>query len=293
MFQRLLVCTDFCDGLHRLTRFVSSLAAAGVKQITFLHSVPFLEDRNIPREDTESINRARQRLESALQNAPTELDIQVRVCSGRAIDAILKSAKDYQSDLIILGTPTRSLLTEKLFGSTLIQICQRTLTPIMSLRPQLIATFTSEELDLRCRHLFRHLLIPYDGSNAAKYLVSQIKPLVQSQTVTSLERLHLCWVVDGIHRREIPNDYRVEEARKALAAVKADLESPYVQIGPIEVRQGDPITEVLDAAQMSDVSAIAVSSDSMGKLIEWSAPSFNSELLRRSWHPILYFPPNR
>ncbi len=60
-----------------------------------------------------------------------------------------------------------------------------------------------------------------------------------------------------------------------------------------EVRQGDVLTEILEAALMDDVSAIATSSKSLGKLQELSDPSFTRELLHRSWHPIIYFPPSR
>lgn len=31
MFEKILICTDFADGLHRLTHFVTGLAAGGIK----------------------------------------------------------------------------------------------------------------------------------------------------------------------------------------------------------------------------------------------------------------------
>jgi len=60
-----------------------------------------------------------------------------------------------------------------------------------------------------------------------------------------------------------------------------------------EVRLGDPYTEILDAAAEFDISAIATASDRLGKLIELPVGSFASELMRRSWYPILFFPPPR
>jgi hypothetical protein len=50
---------------------------------------------------------------------------------------------------------------------------------------------------------------------------------------------------------------------------------------------------VLAMAQEHDVSAIAIASSTLGKLIELSSPSFAGEILRRSWHPVVYFPPNQ
>lgn len=293
MFHRLLVCTEFSDGVHRLVHFVPSLAETGVKQIIFLHSVPLRESEGIPRVDTEKVEQARHALEVALKGSPPDLDVQVEVQAGRPIDTILNVANQYQVDLIILGMPIRSLLTEKLFGSTTMGLCQRTSIPLMILRPQLISTYTSEELDLRCRHLFRYLLIPYDGSDSANYLVHRIQEMIQARPNHCPKRLHLCWVVDDGGRRGMPKEYQLDAARETLAKTKAVLEAPGVQINPIEVRQGNPIVEVLEAAKMSDVSAIVTSSGSLGKLQEWSSPSFAGELLRRSWHPLIYFPPKR
>jgi nucleotide-binding universal stress UspA family protein len=163
----------------------------------------------------------------------------------------------------------------------------------MIVRPQLISTYTSEELELRCRHLFRNLLIPYDGTDTARYLVEQIKSRAAERPSNSLQQCHLCWVVDDVTRRGLPKDYQVEPAMKELNEVKAGLESINLSVEPTEVRQGDSIVEILDAAQMADVSAIAVTSSSLGKPQEWSIPSFTRELLHRSWHPIIYFPPQR
>lgn len=83
MFQRLLICTDFCDGLHRLTQFVPSLAAGGFEQVTFLHCVPVVKERNIPIADTAKMTQARDRLETALQQVDAAIEVKVKVESGQ------------------------------------------------------------------------------------------------------------------------------------------------------------------------------------------------------------------
>jgi nucleotide-binding universal stress UspA family protein len=289
MFQRLLLCTDLSDGIHRLVQFIPSLAGTGAKQIIFLHSVPFLESEAVPREDTEKINQAREQLAPALRNLPAGLEVKVEVASGRVINNILRVAKAHQVDLIVLGMATHNQLKERLFGSTTVGLCQKTPIPLMILRPQLISAYTSEELDLRCQHLFRWLLIPYDGSTTAKYLIEQVKRCATNRSKDSLERCHLCWVVEDVNRRGLPRDYQVEPAQKALAGIKTELEALDLKV-EAEVRQGDSVVEILEAALMADVSAIAASSGSLGNLQELSVPSFTRELLHRSWHPIIYFP---
>lgn len=292
MFQRTLICTDFSDGLQRLVDFVPSLVASGIRHIVFLHIVPLLEDREIPRVDTEAVKQARDRLSVALENVPSGAEVKVEVESGRPIDNILKVATAHASDLIILGMNSRSLLNEKLFGSTTMGLCQRLMIPVMTLRPQLISTYTVEELDLRCRHLFRYLLLPYDGSEASNYLVQRVKEYAEKRSPDSLQQCMLCWILDDAGRRSLPREYQVEVAHEKLAAVKADLEKLDLQVA-VEVRQGNPVLQILDVAQVFDISAIATSSGSLGKLMEWTVPSFTGEVLRRSWHPVIYFPPQR
>ncbi|HEY9748852.1 MAG TPA: universal stress protein [Allocoleopsis sp.] len=292
MFQRPLICTDFSDNLHRLAHFVPSLAAGGIQQIVFLHVAPFWEEGEIPREDTEKVAQARDRLGVALAQVPDGAEVKVEVQSGRASDIILKVAKAHQADVIILGTPTRSLLSEKLFGSTTVSLAQRTTTPLLVLRPQLIAAYTSEELNLRCRHLFRSLLLPYDGSEPAQYLVQQIEQHGQNQPNQALAECVLCAVVSDSGRRELRKSNPMEAAAEMLAGPQAVLAKLNLQVHT-KIRVGNPVTEVLETAAMFDISAIAVSSGSMGRLIEWSTPSFTAEILRRSWHPVLLFPPAR
>ncbi|MBW4469687.1 MAG: universal stress protein [Stenomitos rutilans HA7619-LM2] len=292
MFRRLLICTDFSDGLHRLVDFVPSLAASGIERLVFLHSVPFAESEGVPRVDTAKIEQARNRLGAALEPVLPGIDVHLEVASGRPVDMILKAVEAHAVDLILVGTPTRSLLAEKLFGSTTVELSQRLTVPLMILRPQLIATYTAEELDLRCRHLFRCLLVPYHGSDASNLLIQRLQQKLQ-QTSIAPERLHLCWVVEGIRRRDVPLDYQLKNAQQALEAVAAVLRTTGVTVDPVEVREGDPIVEVLASAQMADVSAIVTTSSRVNKLLQWSVPQFVDELLRRSWHPLIYFPPQQ
>lgn len=286
MFRRLLVCTDLSDGLQRLLNFIPSLAIAGVQQVTFLHCVPLNESGAIPRVDQDKMNSARDRLSVAI--AQTSVDVQVVVESGRPRDTILRIAKEVESDLIVVGTPVRSLLAEKIFGSTAIALYERTPIPILALRPQLISTYTTEELALRCQHLFRHLMLPYDGSETAKYLIEQLKQLV-SQPNRVLQACFLSWVVDDVDRRGIPLEPKVQAAEAALAAVKAELISLNLQV-ETEVLLGLAVPEILKASVEPDISAIAVCHGARNQFLKMSVPSFTAELLRQSWHPVIYLP---
>ncbi|MBD2561192.1 MULTISPECIES: universal stress protein [Nostoc] len=292
MFQRVLICTDFSDGLHRLRHFVSSLALTGMKQIVFLHAVPLSERGIIPQVDSEKIEQAQTRFAEAVGESPTDVEVKIEVQSGKAVDTILKVAQTYRSQLIILGSQSRSLLTEKLVGSTMANLSRRTPIPLLVLRPQLMYAYTSEELILRCQHLFRSLLLPYNGTQEADYLVQQVKQLAQQQSGRYLQQCKLCWVLEDTGRRELPRKILPQQAGQTLSQIKADLEGINLQV-ELEVREGYSVTEVLEAAAMGDISAIAVSSGTIGKLQEWLVSSFTAELLRFSWYPVLFFPSQR
>lgn len=289
MFERVLICTDFSDGLHRLAHFVSSLALAGIKQIVFLHVVPLWEKGAIPRVDIEKIEQAQIRLQDAVGESLTDVEVKIEVQSGKPTDIILKVAQAYHSQLIILGSQSRSLLTETLVGSTMADLSHQTKIPLLVVRPQLISAYTCEELTLRCQHLFRSLLLPYNGTEAANYLVQQVKQLAQQQSGRFLQKCKLCWVLDNSSLRGIPMKISPQQAEETLSQIKADLEGVNLEV-ETEVREGYSVTTILETAAMADISAIAVSSGTIGKLQELLVSSFAAEILRQSWYPVLFFP---
>lgn len=280
------------DGLQRLVDFIPSLGASGVKQIVFLHVIPLSGDQAVPRADQAAMDAARDRLAVAKSRAPEGVEVHIEVQCGQPVDRILSTTASYKSDIVLMGTQSRSLLTEKLFGSTTVALCQRTKVPLMVLRPQLLSAYTIEELDLRCRHIFRYFLIPYDGSNVADFLINQIKKTAQTRPPDSLKECLLCWVVVPAGRRSISALMKEEEmknAEKKLASLKTELEGLDLVVNT-RVFYGEPVPEILMAAQDYDISAITIASDSLGKLLELSVPSFAGEIIRRSWHPMIYFP---
>lgn len=291
MFHSVLICTDFCHGLHRLVNFVPQLVAGGLRQIIFLHVVQLSEEAEIPHVDREKIQQAHDRLSPALRDVSADADVRVEIQSGKVTDTICKVVKTCHPDVVMLGSPNRTLLSETLFGSTTVGLSQRLDTPLLVFRPQLISTYTSEELSLRCQHLFRCLLIPYDGSKSARYLVDRVKRSALQREVHALKHCVLCWVIEDSGHRSLTKEHQVQLAHTELAAAKTTLESADIQV-QTEVRYGVAVTEILGAAQENDVSAIAISSNKSG-LIEWSIPSFTGEILRRSWHPVVFFPKER
>jgi nucleotide-binding universal stress UspA family protein len=288
MFQRALICTDFTDGMYRLAQFVPSLVAGGLKSIVFFHNVPVETEREIPRVDPSALDAPRQKLMDLLREVPDGIEVTVEVQMGRASDNILRLAKQCQADIIFLGTPTRTLLEEKLFGSTMVRISERTEIPLLILRPPLISTYTTAELELRCAHLFQYLLVPYDGSKGGDRLIEQIQGQVSQNPDSILERIRLIWVLHDGLREELLGETAVQEAEAQLDQIQAKLAKCNLVVNTAVV-QGDPLEEILAMAEIHDIGAIATCS-SGGGFLKWSTSSLTREILRRSWHPVLFFP---
>ena len=289
MFQRALICTDFTDGIYRLAQFVPSLAAGGFKSLVFFHNVSVDSEREIPRDSPELLEKPRQRLQDLLRDLPNDIDVTVEVQVGRASESILRLAKKHQSDVIFLGSPTRTLLEEKLFGSTTANLAEKTTIPVVILRPQLVSTYTTAELKLRCAHLFRYLLVPYNGTQGGKSLLKKIQQQVKNNPNSVLERVRLVWVVDENVRRELRGDNPLKQAEQELDQLQSELAALNLVVNTTVI-EGNPLTEILKTAETHDIGAIATCSSNLGGILKWSAPSLTREILRSSWHPVLFFP---
>ncbi len=288
MFQRILICTDLGDGINRLVNFIPQLATAGIKQVTFLHSAPLDDDCEIPKEDQAAVQRAKDILAPAIAAQVPGIEVAVEVDSGGPKEAIITMVKKYDSELVLLGAPIRSLLTQKMFGSTSSALAHQLKRPLLIMRPPVVSTYMVQELKLRCENLFSSYLIPYDGSDSANHLLDEIKQQVTNNPNNCLKNCILVWVIEAGGR--FPKADPEGKAEATLAKAKADLEGVGLNV-TTQVRRGALMDQIMTAATDEDISAIAISDRKTNRLLDWSVPSFGAQVLRQSWHPVLFFPP--
>ncbi|MEL6382300.1 MAG: universal stress protein [Cyanobacteria bacterium J06626_18] len=289
MFQRALICTDFTDGLYRLGYVVPGLVEGGLSDITFFHNVAVPTERSVPKVDQEGIESARQRFQEIIRDVPEGANVNIIAECGRPTDNILKQIKVTSADVVFLGTPTRSVLSEKLFGSTTMGLVERTPVPMMILRPQLASIYTTEELTIRCRNLFRYWLIPYDGTEGSDRFIKSLRTHFRTFPPPPEHKYLLLWVIDDSIRRELRGDNPMQDAEERLQKTAGMLRELDVTVETI-VKEGDPLNEILMTAEQYNISAIATASRGIGGFMRWSVPSLTRDILRQSWHPVLYFP---
>jgi nucleotide-binding universal stress UspA family protein len=289
MFKHCLICTDFSDGLQRLAGFVEELSLSGVTKLIFLHTVSVWEDEHLANVDEGKLKEAKTYLESLVGQVPPGVEVKVEVSSVRYVDLVNQLVEQEAIDLIINGMPVRSNLESKLFGSYTLSLAKSTKVPVMILRPQLVSTYTVEEMALRCQHLWRNLLVPYDASSAGNYLIERLKGALEMAPPGKVESCYFLSVLeDGMRRPELVEIHR-QEAERKLAELKQQFSSLVPNI-VTEVRHGSPVQEILDTAFVNDITAIAVASRRT-TLLDWAVPSLTDSILNRSWFPLLFFSP--
>ena len=288
MFQSCLICTKLSDGLDRLADFVPSLAKGGIKQIIFLHCLPLWKGGNIPLEEEKRVKFARESFSSAFKNLPLGAEVKVEVVFGSPLEVIPRLLETYPVEVIILGNRLDSSWEEKFFGSTVMGLAKLTSIPLMIIRPQLMTIFTEEELDLRCQHLWRYLMIPYNDSPDAQYLITRIKDSVKKRPERAPSRCLLVSVIDDSSREEIVAANRLEQAREKLEQVGAELEALNLQVDR-SIRKGNPLQQIAEVALSNNVSTIALASRDHHSLFDALLPRFANQLLHLSWIPILWF----
>ncbi|WP_267384271.1 universal stress protein [Cyanobacterium sp. uoEpiScrs1] len=292
MFHNCLICTDFTDGLHRLVDFIPSLANSGLKRIVFLHSISVWQSEKVVRVDEDEIIEAKKLLAPSLEKTPNGVEVKVEVLSGQPKDTILRLIDFYDIDIVLTGMSIRSAIETKIFGSHTLELVKLTSTPLMILRPQLISTYTCEELALRCQHMWRYLLIPYNGEQSGKYLLEEVINHLENHPKNSCEQCLLLWVIDDGGRTKEITKYHYRKAQEELNNAKAKLEALNITV-KTKVIQGNPLGEILDTALNFDISAIAIASNYRNTILEWTNPSLANEVLRRSWFPVLFFSPKK
>ncbi|MEM9771018.1 MAG: universal stress protein [Cyanobacteria bacterium P01_D01_bin.73] len=296
MFKRPLICTDMSDGMDRIAKLVPSLAESGMRSPTFLHVVPYEASSgyDMPREDEEKIEKAKKRLSPALDFSIDGVEVNVEVKSGRIQETVQSVAEQYNCDVVILGGASRSLLNERLFGSTTVALSQKLKCPLLILRPEFIATLTRAELELRCRDLCRTVLLPYNGSSNSDGLVSQFKDICKADRedgddYIGCDRCVLIRIVAEPARNVSVDDNLLAEAKTSLVEAAKPLQELGLDV-ECQVKTGEFVSTLLDSAQGQDISAIVIASRKRNPILELSVPSKTNKILRRSLYPLLFFP---
>ncbi|WP_017327669.1 universal stress protein [Synechococcus sp. PCC 7336] len=297
MFERVLVATDLEDGMYRLALCLKDFHEGGVTQLGFVHAVPFGDRQmgGLPDSHDLDLGKAKDTIERYINPdlAAATISPEVIVQVGPPVEVIQRAVESFNADVLVMAPPSRSLLAEKVFGSNTMKQIQQLKIPVLIVRPQFVASMTIAELQLRCRHLFDYLLVPCDLDRSRQSLLDMLSPMLCQQA--KCESVLMMSVIDTASRRYTDRDaeelcQNAERQLRELGAYLAEQVGHPLSVN-YSVRKGSPVKEILAAAQDEDVTAIVTSSRNIGKIWELTVPSITGEIIRRSWHSVLFFPP--
>lgn len=141
--EKILCPTDFSDySLYALDYAVCFAEQYGASLLllhvvdVFLHDpayfAPYVPDRAM---FTGYAKNARARLDGIVkERVPAGLETEIVIREGRAFAEIVKTARERDSDMIVIGTHGRTGLSHAMFGSTAEKVVRKSPCPVLSIK---------------------------------------------------------------------------------------------------------------------------------------------------------------
>jgi len=138
-FKKIVVAVDFTVASALALRVTTDLIANGDAGATAVHALSYPspmafsggEAFYVVDDLKGRIEQARHRLRGVVPTT-TRGVVKPRVMAGAAHRAILDVAAEIEADLVVMGVPTRSRLSELFFGSTFRKVISQSLRPILA-----------------------------------------------------------------------------------------------------------------------------------------------------------------
>lgn len=142
-FKIIVVPTDFSDHSLRALPYAVSLAERFNARLKVVFvSEPALQvadvawvgvdERSMSQEHLEEARRNLERI--ALEQVPTDVQVDAEVLTGDAVEAVISYARDVNADLVVMATHGRGGLSHMLMGSVAEQIVRKAPCPVLTLK---------------------------------------------------------------------------------------------------------------------------------------------------------------
>lgn len=144
-FKKILFATDFSEGSDFAFRAALSLARKYDSKLTIIHIinepvdlrgfyVPHISFDKLEEEIEQGAEKLMEKF--CRQHIKDFENYETHVLPGIPYDEIIKKAKEFNADLIVLGTHGRTGLDHVLFGSTAEKVVRKSPIPVMTIRIQ-------------------------------------------------------------------------------------------------------------------------------------------------------------
>jgi nucleotide-binding universal stress UspA family protein len=212
--------------------------------------------------------------------------------AGQIAESLNNYAKTKDVDLVVIATHGHGALTRFWLGSVADKLIRQVEKPILLVRPQDTTSNLTHE------QVFRHILIPLDGSIFAEqvleYAVALGKLMQADYTLLRVIELMIPgnypseqWT--GIEKQWL--DQRQAEAQIYLEGVAERLHAQSLQVQTKIVINYQPAVAILEEASKSGIDLIAMETQGHGNLARLFLGSVVDKVLRGASIPVLLHRP--
>ncbi len=142
--EKILCTVDFSDFSPQVANYANSLAKAFQGQIHVLYIVPSMSQyvglqvapSSIDGFVGEIIQGAENTMSQFIQDNFSEVPVQGKVLTGYAAEEIISYAREFDRDVIVMGTHGRKGIDRILFGSVAERVVKSSSVPVLTIRPQ-------------------------------------------------------------------------------------------------------------------------------------------------------------
>ncbi|MDH4092008.1 MAG: universal stress protein [Cyclobacteriaceae bacterium] len=277
--KNILVPTDFSENASNAAEYAAVIAQACKATILLLNVyTPTVSRYNvISALLADEVARAKNELKEKLQIIAKTLQDQypgvkcnVSVELGESVEEILQAAKNYEADLIIMGTQGASSIEKILLGSNAAAIVEKAICPVM-----VIPTNTTCRTPTKIVYATDYA---YSDIEGARLLAAIAKPF--DATITFLH----------ITTKEEDIDDEINLIEKFTSEIK--LATNYEHINSKIISDNTVIMGLDDVVQNADADMLAVSTRRRNLFEKLYNPSITKKLANYTRIPLLAFKAN-
>lgn len=253
------------------------LERIGVTEIHLVTVIPSNVHRGMPGIDFEKRRRkAIGRYEQAI--SPAGFEVETHVVRGTPHRRIRGIAESIGADLTIVGSRGKSPLENRVIGSTARNLARTTETPLIVNR---IERGTDDPSVVR-QHLFERILYATDFSENAQRAFEAFSYLRHATKEATL--VH-------VETPKDPTPTNGTDPESRLSELATQLENWGLE-SRIEIKQGDPAEEILEAERDHTPATILVGSRGRSRLRRLLLGSVSEDLVARANGNVMLVPPS-
>jgi nucleotide-binding universal stress UspA family protein len=279
MVARLLVPLDGSKMAESMLQRLRSLLSHPDARVTLFGAVAAKAEADfigaaMANESAKPMRRYLERIATQLKARGIQV-VKTRVEVGDVAATILDVAAEERSSLICLSTHGRSGLDRLRYGSVTEKVVRVSEQPVLVV-PSFDRTEPEGGIDRR-EWRFRSIVVALDGSRRALKLVPHVAELsgVFDASVTLLLVLE-----------DEPDEEREKAARRHLEGATKLFAEAGVTVESV-IRNGDPVTEILDYVPRYDHDLIMMTTHGRSGLSRWMLGSVTEKVVRHATVPVM------